>query len=181
MLALPLLGDARILLCRGDLVVECQETLLPLSLRAGRDKGRLDEVVHQCIGQRGGNPSTSNVGQPGSMPIGAWLLEVKDKQDPVILVFRANAVAIEDLGGELVWIACQIIEEHHRDLISLRLYLIRPRHQLLNETLRDGSRCVYDAVRGLSELWDGWILDGCSCRRWLSGTGCEQTREGQKK
>src|SRR5215468_5231884 len=102
MLGLPLLGNAWILLSRVDLVVESQQALLPLSLRTCRDKRALGIVIHQRIGKRSGYPSTRNVRQPGGMAILAWLLQIKDEEHPVIRVFKADAIGIEDIGGKLM-------------------------------------------------------------------------------
>src|SRR3989442_1588411 len=102
MLALPFLCYTWILLSRVDLVVEGQQAILPVSLRTGGDKRTLGVVVHQRIWKRSGYPPAGNVRQPGSMPIGAWLLQVEDKQDTVIRVFVSDPIRIEDLGGELM-------------------------------------------------------------------------------
>src|SRR5579863_6592702 len=184
MLALPFLGDTWVLLSREDLVVEGQQAFLPLALRTCRDESRLDIVIHQRIWKRGGDPSTGDVAQPGSMPIRACLLEIEDKQDAVILVLRANPVGVEHLGGELMRVACQIIEEDDRDLISMGLDVVRSRLQLLKEALWDGSRGIQDAMRHIGELWNGWVLCRGSRRVkrvLLSGTGRDQTKQEQGK
>ena len=105
MLALPFLRYRWILLSRVDLIVESHQTILPVSLRAGGDKSGLGVVVHQCIRERPGYSAASNVRQPGNMPIGAWFLQVKDKEDTVIFIFVSDPIVIKDLSSELMWIA----------------------------------------------------------------------------
>jgi hypothetical protein len=124
MLSLPLLSDVWISLSRGDFVVESQQALLPLSLRTSGDKRTLGIVVHQRIWKRGGDASTGNVIEPGSMPIFAWLLKVEDEEHPIIRVFKSYTIFIEDLGGKLMRITGQILEEHHGDLIPMGLHLV---------------------------------------------------------
>ena len=93
-------------------------------LRTCRDKRGLNVVVHQCIWKRSGYTATSNVGQPGSVPIFAWFLKVEDEEDAVIGILKSYAIVIEDSGGKLMRITRQIIEEHHRDLIAMGLHVI---------------------------------------------------------
>ena len=126
MLALPFLCYTWILLSRVDLVVKSQQAMLPVSLRTGGDKRGLGVVVHQRIWERSGYTAAGNVSQPGGIPIGAWLLKVEDKEDTVIRVFVPDPIGIEDLGGELVRITRQVIEEHHRDLKPMGLHVVRP-------------------------------------------------------
>src|SRR5450759_1432492 len=125
MLALPLLRYRWILLSRVDLAVESHQTILPVSLRAGGDKSGLGVVIHKCIRERPGYSAAGNVRQPGNMPIGAWLLQVEEKEDTAILVLVSDPIVIEDLRGELMRIARQIIEEHHRDLKPVGLHIVR--------------------------------------------------------
>jgi len=58
------------------------------------------------------------------MPIFAWLLKVEDKEDTIIRVFKSYTIFIEDIGGKLMRITRQIIEENHCDLIPMCLYFI---------------------------------------------------------
>src|SRR5581483_2838476 len=143
MLALPLLRYRRVLLSRVDLVVESQQAILPVSLRAGGDKGALGVVIHQRIRQRAGDAAAGNVRQPGSVSISTWFLQVEDKEHSIIRVFVSDAVVVEDPGGELVRVARQVIEDHHRDLKPVGLCLVRARAQLLQEALWDASGHIH--------------------------------------
>jgi len=58
------------------------------------------------------------------MPILTWLLKVEDEEDTVIRVFKSYPIFIEDIGGKLMRITRQIIEEHHCDLIPMYLHVI---------------------------------------------------------
>src|SRR6266487_768799 len=98
MLGLPFSGYAWISLSSGDLIVESQQAILPMSLRTCRDKRGLGVVVHQRIWKRSGYTTTSNVGQPGGMPICACFLKVEDEEDTVIRVFKSYPIFIEDIG-----------------------------------------------------------------------------------
>src|SRR5579859_638436 len=122
MCGLPVSCHVWISLSCGDLIVESQKATLPLSLRTCRDKRGLDVVVHQRIWKCSGYASARNVGEPRGRPIFACFLEIEDEEDTVILVFKTYPIFIEDIGGKLMRITHQIIEEHHRDLIPLCLH-----------------------------------------------------------
>jgi hypothetical protein len=69
------------------------------------------------------------------MSVCARLLQVEDEEDTVIGVLISNTIAVEDLGGKLMWVTRQIVEEHHCDLKAMGLYIIRSCLQLRDETL----------------------------------------------
>ena len=124
MCGLPFPGYGWVLLGSVDFVVESQQAILPVSLRAFGDKSGLGVIIHQRIWKRSRYTSTSNVGQPGCMPIFTWFLQVEDEKYAVILVFKSDTIGIEYIGSKLMRIARQIIKENHRDLKSMCLHII---------------------------------------------------------
>ena len=122
--SLPFLCNAWILFSREDFVIESQQAILPVSLRACRDKSRLSIVIHQRIWKRSRYTPTRNVGQPWCMPIFSSFLQVEDEKNTVILVFKSDAIRIEYIGGKLMGVARHIIKENHRDLKSMCLHVI---------------------------------------------------------
>jgi hypothetical protein len=113
------------------------------------------------------------------MAILAWFLKIEDEEDTVIPIFKSDPIGIKDLGGELMRITGQIIEEHHSDLIAMCLRLIGLCSQLREEALWNSSRRIQDAMSRLGELWDGWILCRSPCWRLSllrSGACREQTQ-----
>src|SRR5579884_3485915 len=98
-----------------------------MALRSGGYKRGLGIVVHHRIWQRSRYPPTSDIRQPGGMAILSGLLKVEDEEDSVILILKTNPVLIEDIGGKLMRIACQVVEKHNSYLKTICLHFIRPR------------------------------------------------------
>jgi hypothetical protein len=124
MFGLPFLSYAWISLGRGNFVVKSQQAILPLPLRACRDKSGLGVVIHQRIWKRPGYTSPGNVGQPGSFPIFTLLLKVEDEKHTVIRVFKSYPIVIEGIGSKLMRITRQVIKENHRHLVPMCLHVI---------------------------------------------------------